>query len=29
MLDLVGSKFSLQKSGYDIDESTGWEVNDA
>ena len=29
MLDLVGSKFSLQKSGYDIDESTGWEVNDS
>ena len=29
MLDLVGSKFSMQKSGYDIDESTGWEVNDS
>ena len=29
MLDLVGSKFSMQKSGYDIDERTGWEVNDS
>ena len=29
MLDLVGSKFSMQKSGHDIDESTGWEVNDS
>ncbi len=29
MLDLVGSKFSMQKSGYDIDDSTVWEVNDS
>ena len=29
MLDLVVSEISMQKSGYDIDKSTGWEVNDS
>ena len=27
MLDLVGSKFSMQKSGYDINDSTVWELS--
>ena len=29
MLNLVVSELSMQKSGYDIDKSTGWEVNDS
>ena len=29
MLNLVGSELSMQKSGYDIDEDAGWEVNDS
>ena len=29
MLNLVVRELSMQKSGYDIDESTGWEVNDS
>ena len=29
MLELVESELNMEKSGYDIDETTGWEVNDS